>query len=1682
MNNTNFIYKNLTVFSCFWLLLSYSPTFSQSSFQRTKNQRIIVKFKEVGALKKSSLKGQLSIKNARSLKRLNLDVWEVGNLLKGNNKSFNTQEEFLKYLNNRPEIEYAEPDYPVYITDTEPNDPEFPQQWALRNTGQNACSPGISTNAAKVWDQRSNCSEVVVGVIDTGIDWKHEDLVNNIWQNLEEDADGDGTTLEWNGREWILDPGDLNGLDEDGNGYSDDLIGWDFVNDDNNPYDDEGHGTHVAGIIGAEGNNGIGVTGLCWDVQLMAMKGLDQEGSGNISSLLKALEYALAKGVKISNNSWSSLGNYSQALYQAIKRAGEEQDHLFVAAAGNNGSDNDTYSVYPASYDLPNVLSIAASNCKDKLIAQSNYGVQSVDLFAPGEEIHSTLPGNRYGLKSGTSMAAPFVAGAAALIAAEFPDLNYEAVKDKITLNLREAPGLVGRCRFNGALEVNNAFEGGYLFENDEDPWLDIGSGPRLVGAIEYKEYIWISREGGDLIRVEKGNSEITHFNAENSNLPVNSIRDMAVGNDRLWLATNGGGVVSYDGGNFHTNIFFIDSAQHRIAEEIVFDQKNQIWARAGGMITFKDSIWENVSSLQPDPSDLNGPYHLTVDSLNNIWGVFNGELWMYDRVDLKWTDMDRTLPTDSTIVSVIKVHPSGDVWVGTTEDGIIIFSHRTNEIKSLTRAPHFVKDIFFLNDSITWVIPFNDQEVIEFNNQELKRLFYINGRTYNDYIHGLVDSQGRIWTIHSSGPTIQIFDGINWEILDLNIGPQIQINPFPRKFLKKDPFGNIWTNFKSGISVFRNDEWEYFEGSYFEGIEDIDFKGLDTTWMIKEDELILCQNGISCSTIEGHVSYEKLSLKNVLVTQKGDIWLTSHVYISKPPGLFKYDGTWTHFDTTLSPDLPSNMISTLFEDERGILWIGTDEGLVAFDEENEFWTPHPISETLYPNRPFPDEALKSLVIFDIEQDSKKQIWIIVNGRFLFFNGDNWTLPEWELEELVFEFEVDHDDNIWAIGSEWNLDHAGHLFKIQPSGRVIKWDQFNSPISSWELEKLEIDQFGQLWFSTDNGIHVINPDELTSFSVESFNACIGEEKFFENQTAVADSFRWIINQEFVSKKRDLTHTFTSTGTYEVALLSYGGGEADTFISHIQVRALPNVGLGKDTTTCTRGVYLDPGDPSLAYAWTDLTGDTLSTDQGFIAKSTGTYIVTGTDVCGIVDKDTILVTLTTDPAGSCVRPGDINGNGLVNMIDLLVLGSAHDELGKKRPNPSGEWKDQPSPDWGREFTHSSAIGLDLKHGDSDGDGEIVIHKDASYIFEHAQGSHPPGITSANLANRLRVKPQRPRYFLGDTITFDVFLENAARKKVENAYGVAFSMEHNLQLSQAPVLRLHDSWLGNERDDLYGGFIKYPRHMDFGITRYNQQPKSDSGKIAEIEIIILAEDIDTTRYTRRLNFSVKALNTVLMDASGEQLPVDAINVNTLETVALEMPWVRVELKAILPGAYDPEKREMHTMLNEQGLLPHIPPFPDVYQPEFASFPDDVVDWVWIQLRDKENPHHVIAQRVAWLGKTGKVIDPEGEGSLVFMSPPGKYYIALKHRNHLEAISHRLVDLDTTQNDLANVYDFTTNPHLLLLNTPGEDPVYGLFPGDINQDGRIQYSGPGNDRREILLEDGNRRSNSGINRLFS
>lgn len=325
------------------------------------------------------------------------------------------------YLQNENVI-YAESNY-LYKQQTIPNDTGYSYQWGLQRI-----------NAPLGWDISTGSANVIIAIVDSGIDTNHPDIKYNLWINKGEIPE--------------------NKIDDDNNGYIDDVYGWNFENKNNNVTDDNGHGTHVAGIIAASGNNTLGVSGVMWNATLMPLKFLDDKGEGYISDAVSAISYATKMGAFIINCSWGG-PTYSKALKDII----EASSALVVCAAGNelNSENIEINPNYPASYDSNNLICVAAVDKEDKLCYFSNYGINSVDVAAPGSSILSTLPGSKYGYMQGTSMATPYVSGLAGLIKSMRPELNALQVKYTILNGVDHVDSLAGKILTGGIINVYNS-------------------------------------------------------------------------------------------------------------------------------------------------------------------------------------------------------------------------------------------------------------------------------------------------------------------------------------------------------------------------------------------------------------------------------------------------------------------------------------------------------------------------------------------------------------------------------------------------------------------------------------------------------------------------------------------------------------------------------------------------------------------------------------------------------------------------------------------------------------------------------------------------------------------------------------------------------------------------------------------------------------------------------------------------------------------------------------------------------------------------------------------------------------------------------------------------------------------------------------------------------------------------
>lgn len=399
--------------------------------------------KKIVARKNDRIEDEIeSVKNLVSIDDLdNQDARQVA-------KAYRAMRDLVVYAEPNYEIKLDQEDVGYGYTERElpfdnrptkaPNDPLFKEQWALNNEGQSGGKAKAHLDALKAWLKTQGSQDVVVAVLDTGVDYTHQDLINNIW----------------------LRPENVPAYVDDELGVINDKKGFNADANTGDPMDQNGHGTHCAGIIGAEGNNNLGIAGVNWKVQIMPLKFLGRGGFGSTKNAIEAINYAIDRkkagvNVRVINASWGST-QYSKALEDAIRAAGE-QGILFVAAAGNSSTNNDKRPHYPSNYDLPNVISVAALDRSDAMASFSNYGAKTVHIAAPGKDIVSTWLNDGFREASGTSMATPQVAGVAALIVANNPKIKVDALRKKLLKSVDKLDVLEGKVENGGRVNAAKA-------------------------------------------------------------------------------------------------------------------------------------------------------------------------------------------------------------------------------------------------------------------------------------------------------------------------------------------------------------------------------------------------------------------------------------------------------------------------------------------------------------------------------------------------------------------------------------------------------------------------------------------------------------------------------------------------------------------------------------------------------------------------------------------------------------------------------------------------------------------------------------------------------------------------------------------------------------------------------------------------------------------------------------------------------------------------------------------------------------------------------------------------------------------------------------------------------------------------------------------------------------------------
>ncbi len=1484
---------------------------------------LLVNFQEETLIQRNALLKEQRVIVEKKFQNSNTELWKIPlETNKNNNNIHSATAATIARVNSLPGVLYAEPNYDIEILGI-PNDPEFYRLWALQNFGQEAGLVGADINIIPAWDVTTGSTTTTVGILDTGIDWSHEDLVDNIWQNLSEDADGDGHVLEWSNGQWVFDPGDLDGIDNDNNGYIDDLVGWDFVNNDNNPFDDHGHGTHVAGIIGAKGNNGIGTTGVAWNVSLIALKIFDATGGGTVSAAKEALEYALEMNVPLSNHSWGTLEN-SMAFEETVELA-LSKEHLLIAAVGNEGINNDLFPLYPASYSQENIIAVTATNRQDALTIFSNYGENSVDIGAPGGGIYSTLPGNFYGLRSGTSMAAPFITGTLALALSTCEKTGLELKSDLLT-STNSLPALKNKTQF-GRLDAT-AF----------------------------------------LNTVMRPSADFNHIPFDTLHIELSaSIPNESA--DYTW---------DFGDGNVQNDSFFVS---HTYSESGYYTVCLTVEAECGGQEYCKD-IYVSTGNVTPDCAPdwtqfVNGDYILSIaEDTKYIWAGSTGGVTRISKTNQTYeflTSRNSDLPHNR--VNVIEVDAEGVKWIGTEQGGLARFDGSGWTIFNTENSglPHNnVSAIASDEDGNIWIAT-NGGGLAKFDKQSSWSVYnYDNANLIpNDLSDVEVVSPFQIYVSSFTQGVWDLFSNTGWQTGNSDIPANTVLDIYYENSTNKlwiatnnglanrSAVGNwqIYTTNNSGltsnnilsISIDRTTGVKWIGTDT--GIHELD----GMAWMFNDN-----------ASTGGAILSNKV---NAILTTSGGVWLGTDRSLSH------YDNTAWSSMTNLNSPIPDNRVNDVEEDVNMNVWVATEACLALYKNDN--WTMYTPFNSL-----LPDEFIYTLLaddnymwvgtangllqanindlsgsgwqvytggilsseILSITKDGADNLWLgTKENGIAVYNGNTWTyyntansnLPVNNINKITYDA---IQDVIWiattaglvkADGNNWEVfdNNSGipslEVRDIDVDETGLKWLTFRNTLANFdgldwtvyneltsgiptEINTFTIDENGDKWLGTaeglsrftednsslytinnsglpDNDVRAVTIDaagnrwiatsgglgkltELSAlFRYDKLMACGNNELSFNSLSSGAEQQRWYVNGTLVGQGPELTYTFPEKGNYEVQL---------TIISDTDCTAsfTEKIGIGDEAIdlelepaveVCDDFIDIKANvDHMKVYLWYK-DGQLLGNEQVYRAKESGTYCLKVTDWCDKQKIDTTEIFINTD----CVWPGDTNDDGIVDARDVLPIGRTYNALTDPRTNASMSWEGQAAPP-------PLLDGAAATYADANGNG-LVNNTDVDVIttnYGYLHGDIQPETLPEEALAGLHIEVEEASIFDGtNELEFKIVLAGEGLT-LAPSYGIAYSFIHNsnqaeidfsntyLAADNSDVITFQQDWLGQQ--------------ADIAITRTDLVDILDYGETAGV---ITLQDLPTSA-TANVNYTYnfRLENIQLLDKFGNDIPVKGYDI--------------------------------------------------------------------------------------------------------------------------------------------------------------------------------------------------------------
>ncbi len=1493
----------------------------QNTYNDDETREVIVKFaNHTTKSKRREISEQVKAVLIKRFEDTDTELWRIPFIVEINGRTYEGLNTISDYVKGHPGIQYIEPNHSIVIFNA-PNDPFFNRLWGLHNTGQLAGLSGADISILQAWEITTGSESTTVGVLDTGIDWTHEDLAENIWQNLDEDADGDGKVIEWNGSQWVMDEGDLNGVDDDGNGYVDDIIGWDFVNNDNNPYDDNGHGTHVSGTIGARGNNDKGITGVAQQVALMPLKIFDGSGVGNIATAKEAMEYALANGADITNISWGTTQD-SETMYEAFENA-QNNDQLVVAAAGNNDRDNDIVPVYPASYDFENIIAVAAINRHNSLTIFSNYGETSVDIGAPGGDIFSTLPGNFYGWYSGTSMATPHITGALALA---------------LSACNSTAPAEIKNHLLNTATSLNTP-----------------------------------NNRGVSVLNVHKFLQEVTRPNAEfvytTDGLEVEFTAE----------SEEEGFTYEWNFGDSATQSLSENEVEYEYNESDHYTVCLTI-SNTCGYSTSCQNIFVNVDNIQPDCAPewqqfTNGDNILAIAEQGDyIWAGGKGGLAKINRIDgtsTFFTNNNSGLPHNH--INSITVDANGTKWIG-TKSGLVKFDGTnwvTYDTQNSGLPANDVQSVAITPVGGLRIIATNGGGVALFNGESNWIILNTaNAMLLSDeIIDVVVDNQSIIFAATPNGVMKLGTNGF----VDLEIGTVAPGYDIVNDIAIEPVSGNVWAATQGGVARYDGNTWEAINTGLAGEPISIDVNSEGTQWVGTNSGAYSLINNTTWLPEYDNLGIESgQEINAVLVVENEEVWFGTNRSLKK-----LVEGEWSALDQLNSP-LSANTIHAFAEDNIGNMWIGTSDGLIQLAGDE--WIQHPeftneavsalyfnddklwvgtdlrVGEinvvedindiTFYPplndkitsiiadqdgqvwagtqsagiaklddnnwiihntgNSSLPDNNIHTIV-----PDAITGIWIATSNGLANLGGNGWIVYDSPTaDNSVTGLAIDSDGVVWLTTSDhlariddtntWSIENIAYSPKgiqgllidgynskwLSTEEGFCKYDGYsctiynvaNSPLANDNVQVIRQDVGGCYWIGTDGGVSILSA--LTaSFAYDNQLPCSNTIIPMRNSSTGALEQNWYVNDVYVSSDKDYTHDFTEPGTYEVKLITTNNENCTaTFIEEITIGDLAeDISLEPAINVCDDIALLEANLENMQnYRWYK-EGEMLSNTREFTAIESGDYILEVQDWCDNWSSSTISVILSA----RCIWPGDTDDNGIVNAVDALSIGIALGSSGPARAD-SGEWQGQANPNWPDE---------NLAYADANGDG-VVDSTDLEIVFANYGQTHGEaglGLSSVIFPGSgfggsgyiadtppdayLCLIPDENSLFNEDyDILFNVELTEEIGVSLES-YGIAYTIKHDGEVANTDF---SSAWLkGNGTfNEMLTFEQNSPGRLDVAQSREDQNNIIGDGDVAEI---IFEEDFPSGEVAssgledeHTAIYSVE--NITLTDKDGIVIPVE------------------------------------------------------------------------------------------------------------------------------------------------------------------------------------------------------------------